>query len=54
VAAGLKLLDPTGSPVAGAQVRFFSMSAGGLAVEVGRAVSGRDGNFEMYLQPLAQ
>jgi hypothetical protein len=54
VAAGLKLLDPTGSPVAGAQVRFFSMSAGGPAVEVGRAVSGRDGNFEMYLQPPAQ
>lgn len=54
VAAGLKLLDPTGNPVAGAQVRFFSMSASGLALEVGRAVSGRDGNFEMYLQPPAQ
>ncbi len=53
-AAGLKLVDPTGAPIAQAQVRFFSISSGNAAVEVGRALSTQDGTFEMYLQPPGQ
>jgi hypothetical protein len=53
-AAGLTLVDPTGVPIGQAQVRFFSLSPGSAAVEVGRALSGPDGTFEMYLQPPGQ
>jgi hypothetical protein len=53
-AAGLRLLDPAGAPIAQAQVRFFSLSAGSAAVEVGRALTAQDGTFEMYLQPPGQ
>jgi hypothetical protein len=54
VAAGLTLVDPTGAPIAQAQVRFFSLSSDNAAVEVGRALSDQYGTFEMYLQPPAQ
>jgi hypothetical protein len=54
VAAGLRLVDPTGAAIGQAQVRFFSLSTGSAAVEVGRTVSGQDGTFEMYLAPPAQ
>jgi hypothetical protein len=54
VAAGLKLLDPTGAPISLAQVRFFSLSSGNPAIEVGRALTAGDGTFEMYLQPSGQ
>jgi hypothetical protein len=54
VAAGLRLVDHTGAPIGQAQVRFFSLSAGSTAVEVGRTVSGQDGTFEMYLAPPGQ
>lgn len=53
-AAGLTLVDPTGAPIAQAQVRFFSLSSGNAAVEVGRALSDQYGTFEMYLQPPGQ
>ncbi len=53
-AAGLRLVDPMGVPIAQAQVRFFSLSPGSAAVEVGRALTAQDGTFEMYLQPPGQ
>jgi hypothetical protein len=54
IAAGLTLLDPTGAPLARAQVRFFSIASQGPAIEVGRARTDGSGRFEMYLQPPAQ
>jgi hypothetical protein len=54
VAAGLTLVDPTFGPIAQAQVRFFSLSSGNAAIEVGRSVSDQRGTFEMYLQPPSQ
>jgi hypothetical protein len=54
VAAGLQLVDPTGNPIGQAQVRFFSMSSGSAAVEVGRTVTDLNGTFEMYLHPATQ
>jgi hypothetical protein len=54
IAAGLTLVDPTGVPLARAQVRFFSIASPGPAIEVGRARTDASGRFEMYLQPPAQ
>jgi hypothetical protein len=54
IAAGLQLVDPTGNPIGQAQVRFFSMSSGSAAVEVGRTITDLNGTFEMYLQPTTQ
>lgn len=53
-AARLRIFDPTGAPIGQAQVRFFSVSPGSSAVEVGRAITEQDGTFEMYLAPPGQ
>lgn len=58
MAVGLTLDDPSGNPIANALVRVFRMpsqsagaSASSTAVELGEAMTGTDGSYEMYVAP---
>ncbi len=46
---GLSLFDPSGDPMIHALVRAFLLPTTGVAVEVGSALTGTDGKFDMYL-----
>jgi hypothetical protein len=51
---GLTLADPAGNPIANALVRLFrlpSLPSATLAVELGEAITGIDGSYEMYIAP---
>lgn len=56
---GLALADPSGNPIANALVRVFRLpasqvagtSSGSTAIELGEALTGTDGSFEMYVAP---
>ncbi len=53
IRAGLTLFDPTGStPLRGALVRAYAVPEGKtVALEIGRAVTGEDGSYEMFFSP---
>jgi hypothetical protein len=51
---GLTLADPAGNPIANALVRSFRLppvSSAALAVELGEAITGIDGSYEMFIAP---
>jgi hypothetical protein len=59
MSAGLTIRDtvtvPVGNPIANALVRVFTTpAAGSPPVELGEAMTGEDGVYEMYLAPLGQ
>jgi hypothetical protein len=54
MSVGLAIADPAGNPIAGALIRIFRLPAaapGGPATELGEAVTGTDGVFDLYVAP---
>ncbi len=49
MSVGLSLFDPTGNAIVHAVVRAFWLPAQGSALELGSALTGTDGRYDMYL-----
>jgi hypothetical protein len=49
--AGLRLYDPASNPVVNAVVRMFALQPQGPAIEVARAITDTNGDYDMYLAP---
>jgi hypothetical protein len=55
MSVGVTLQDVASHPIANAVVRLFTMPAVGVPpIEVGQAITGVDGSYEMFLAPLSQ